>query len=408
MFKFSSSSLVISPSTPQYFAGHGQRKEKSTGIHDDLFTYCFYIETIDGNRLIWIEIDVIKTDQKMTNELKEKIAAYCNISQDNIIICAGHSHSAPLLDDSRMPDIPCDLDYRKYVTERVILNAQKASEKTQDVRMEFSSGEVNGFFGNRNNPNMPADQMAYLLKIINKDDECVGTIVSLNVHPTVLSPTCLLVSADLVGAIRNKIEKEFKAPCLYVNGNTGDISTKYFRQSADFQEVERISSGVFEILKSFTNYKSLDIDCVQTRTFDHYINFKTNKERYANLIEHHTKALETEENFDARKWLISQLNNFKKRINNDKVEFNLKTTIVNLGDLELIAIPGDPVSFFGQKLKQSSTRKLCLPLCHANGENTYLVEAWEFSKGHSGLSTQLLKGQAEEYFGIVMQNMFVD
>ena len=33
MFKFSSSSLVISPSTPQYFAGHGQRKEKSTGVH---------------------------------------------------------------------------------------------------------------------------------------------------------------------------------------------------------------------------------------------------------------------------------------------------------------------------------------------------------------------------------------
>ncbi|MDD3924568.1 MAG: neutral/alkaline non-lysosomal ceramidase N-terminal domain-containing protein [Erysipelotrichaceae bacterium] len=408
MFKFSNSNRVISPSTPQYFAGHAQRKEKSTGVHDDLYTYCFHFLTQDGNHFLWIEIDIIKTDLIMTNQIKQRVAKYYGIAEDNVVICAGHSHSAPLLDDSRMPDMPCDQVYKQYVIDKTVENAIACDTEMIEAKMAFSYGEVLGFFGNRNDPKRSADQMAYLLKIFDVNDNCIAAITSINVHPTVLSPTCLEVSADLVGAIRSKLEKALAVPVLYVNGVTGDISTKYFRQSADFVELERISNGVSDIILHFSDYQLLEIDRIETRTFDHNIHFATNKERYNRLIEHHTKALETEQDFDSRKWLMSQLNNFKKRVSVDFVDINLRTTIVNLNDLELIAIPGDPVSFFGQKLKESSTKKLCLPLCHANGENTYLVEAWEFSKGHSGLSTQLLKGQAEEYFGIVMQNMFVD
>ncbi|MDD2591843.1 MAG: neutral/alkaline non-lysosomal ceramidase N-terminal domain-containing protein, partial [Erysipelotrichaceae bacterium] len=150
MFKFSNSNRVISPSTPQYFAGHAQRKEKSTGVHDDLYTYCFHFLTQDGNHFLWIEIDIIKTDLIMTNQIKQRVAKYYGIAEDNVVICAGHSHSAPLLDDSRMPDMPCDQVYKQYVIDKTVENAIACDTEMIEAKMAFSYGEVLGFFGNRN------------------------------------------------------------------------------------------------------------------------------------------------------------------------------------------------------------------------------------------------------------------
>lgn len=404
MLKLSTKSCVISPTTPQYLAGHAQRKEKSISVHDDLMTMAYWLDA-ESKELCWIEIDIIKTDVDVTKRIKQEIAEATGIGEDSVIICAGHTHTAPVLDNSRLP-MTFDPEYKEFVISSVIKNAVEARNNKVEVKASYALGEVEGYYGNRNDKSRLGDQSVYVIRFTDIQENLVASIINLSTHPTVLSPDCLEVTADLIGALRRKVEHEQKAPCMVVCGNTGDMSTKYFRQGNDFAELERLSNGIYEAINKFADYSPLDINTVETKSFHYKVDYINDKERYAKMIEGHEEKLLQETNFDERKWLVSELNNFKKRIKVDEVHLDLLSTIVNLGELELVVIPGDPVSFFGKQIKRSSSKKLCLTLCHGNGECSYLVEAWEFAKGHSGFSTQLLKGQGEEYTAQVILNMF--
>lgn len=404
MFNFASRKASISPEKPQYLSGHAQRDGKSTGIHDDIETVCYWIE-VNGKSLCWIEVDVIKTDFETTNKIKKRISKQMSIPEDNIIICAGHTHTAPLVDHlSISPKV--DEEYCDFMVDTIVGNAIKAHENQELVSASFAQGEVEGYYGNRNDFKREGFQSVYIIKLVNQDGKLVGTIINTSVHPTVLSPETYEITADLIGAMRRKFEAFFSAPCLLVNGVTGDMSTKYYRKGNDFAELERISEGIVNKVVQFSDYVELDINTVETKSFSYVVDYQHDVKTYNKLIEGHTKKLETEENYDERKWLLSQLGNFKRRVANPKVHFDIRTTIVNLGDLELVVIPGDPVTFFGKQIIRSSNKKLCLPLCHGNGECTYIIEAWEFGKGHSGFATQLKKGQAEEYVAKIINNLF--
>lgn len=104
--------------------------------------------------------------------------------------------------------------------------------------------------------------------------------------------------------------------------------------------------------------------------------------------------------------MLSEIAGCDRKLKQEHVFIDLTSTIIRMNDLELVIIPCELAARLGVQIKQSSNAKLCLVWGYANGHSTYVVEAKGFNGGHDGISTQLKKGQAEEYVGKLIENLY--
>ena len=157
---------------------------------------------------------------------------------------------------------------------------------------------------------------------------------------------------------------------------------------------------------SFADREEIILGDEKTRSFTFEVEYDTDKETLNNKLAEFEKKLEITEEFDARKWIISEIAGFKRKLAVDHVDLKFETTIIRMNDLELVILPCELVSAFGRQIKKTSDAKACIVWGYANGTTTYVVEASEFNGGHDGIATNLPKGKAEEYVALILQHLF--
>lgn len=407
MVKVTTTTIVnITPEWPMYICGHAMRTGKHTGIHDELEVILLALE-IDNEKFIWMTADISNFDNDAIHYLKNYIVEYYHISYDNIIISAVHSHSAPMFTTSNV-DTPHDDIWRKAVISKIIQGVDKCLNKGfQEVaRVKYTVGESEGLYGNRNSKEKYGDTNIYVIEFKDVNDETISTIVNMSCHSTVLSPEELNISGDLLAAVRRELIPYLKVTPLVCNGNAGDVSNRLYRQNNDFEELKRISSKIAKQISEFTTTFNIQLKNPKTRSFTYIVDYEPNIENLQQRLIDSEKQLATSTEYDDRKWLISEISGFKRKIKAGHVHLELETTIINLNDLEIIIMPCELVSAFGRQIKNSSQAKACFIWGYANGQNGYVVEASEYNGGHDGISTQFPKGKAEEYVSMIIQNLF--
>ena len=407
MVKITTATLVnITPDRPMYIGGHAMRNGKHTGVHDEIEVTILGLK-VDEQPFLFVEADVSNFDGDFVHLFKYHIVEYLHIPYDNIVLSAGHSHSAPLL-ATRNSEMPHDDGWRKEVLNKIIEGAQITMNKEfhEVSRVKYTTGISTGFYGNRNAKDKYGDTQIYVFEFKDSTDMTLAAIVNISCHSTVLSPEEYNISGDLLAALRRELVPYLKVTPLVCNGNAGDISNRLYRQNNDFAELKRVSSGIAEQISKFDETMDLKLFEPKTRSFVYKVDYDPDiellKERLAESEAKLAKATE----YDVRKWLISEINGFKRKIKAGHVHLELETTIIRLGDLEIVVLPCELVSAFGRQIKKSSQAKACFIWGYANGQNGYVVEASEFGGGHDGISTQLPKGKAEEYVSLIIQRLF--
>ncbi|HKB05328.1 MAG TPA: hypothetical protein VKD90_24100 [Gemmataceae bacterium] len=76
------------------------------------------------------------------------------------------------------------------------------------------------------NPAGPADDTVLVGKATADDGTLLGTLVNYACHPTTLAWENTLLSPDFVGAMREVVEKHTGAPCLFLQGASGDLGPR--------------------------------------------------------------------------------------------------------------------------------------------------------------------------------------
>jgi hypothetical protein len=77
------------------------------------------------------------------------------------------------------------------------------------------------------NPAGPADDTVLLAKVIaDADQTTLGTVVNYACHPTTLAWENTLISPDYIGAMREVVEGHTKAPCLFIQGASGELGPR--------------------------------------------------------------------------------------------------------------------------------------------------------------------------------------
>jgi hypothetical protein len=71
-----------------------------------------------------------------------------------------------------------------------------------------------------------ADDTVLIARVSDEDGKCLATVVNYACHPTTLAWDNTSISPDYVGAMREVVEQATGAPCLFLQGASGDLGPR--------------------------------------------------------------------------------------------------------------------------------------------------------------------------------------
>ncbi|NMC46621.1 MAG: hypothetical protein GYA52_07275 [Chloroflexi bacterium] len=236
----------ITPPIGIPLAGYGARKENSRGIHDPLLAQIIYLND-SVHELLLVGLDLVAVDADFVAQIRTGIFQSLQITPEAILVSCTHTHSGPDGYCNTFPRESANINFplRQNTVEKLVGAAAWAKTSAREAKFSFGRVGVGDICLNRNDPAKASDKELSLLKI-ESEDETLALLVNYGCHPTVLGPENLLISADLPGAARKYFHKLFPETVLmFMNGGSGDVSTRFTRRSQDFKELDRFGLLLF-------------------------------------------------------------------------------------------------------------------------------------------------------------------
>jgi hypothetical protein len=240
---------IITPPRGIFLIGYGDRSKGNTGVHDDLTATALVLD--DGNiRIAVVALDILTINEFVVDRVRARLAPI------EVILCCSHTHSGPIAyADNHSPRK--NQEYIDWLVEKIIEAVKEAETSLLPISLEFSQGEGNIGINRREklpdgrmeigrNPSGARDKSVQVISV-STTERRLATIVNYACHGTVLGPDNLLVSADWIGVMREKVEKELGGLVLFLQGAAANINPDmYWEDSRAFEMVAEQGQGVAE------------------------------------------------------------------------------------------------------------------------------------------------------------------
>lgn len=160
--------------------------------------------------------------------LGDRVAAKVDrIPAENILIGSTHTHSAP--DCYAFPDgqggHTGDLAYMDFVCEQAAAAVNAAIDALRPAWLQVATGEARGQIAfNYYAPDL-YDRRMSVLRATTTEGATIATLVNYAIHPEVLGNGLGILSPDLVGPLCDQIEAETGGVALFLNGAQGGMVT---------------------------------------------------------------------------------------------------------------------------------------------------------------------------------------
>lgn len=218
--------------------------DRSTGVHRPLTAtvLCLAPEDSTGadDCVAFIGVDHCLFWGAEMRRVLDGIAALSGLPADRIIVLFSHTHGAGLMGLERK-DLPGgDLiePYLDQLTGTVGELVRQACNALQPAAIVYGVGRCDlatnrdyfddhaGCYVCGFNPEGAADDTVAVARVTGAAGESLATIVNYACHPTTLAWDNTLISPDFVGALREVVESASGAPCLFIQGASGDIGPR--------------------------------------------------------------------------------------------------------------------------------------------------------------------------------------
>ncbi|UUI38031.1 neutral/alkaline non-lysosomal ceramidase N-terminal domain-containing protein [Oceanobacillus oncorhynchi] len=224
------------------------------GEHDPLFvkTHTFFDES-NHHYLFFISLDVIGIDSTLRYKVKKIIKE--NVLTDShkfdLFLFATHTHSGPSGMINTNKKIKSGLtgifgDYDSYMEEHLILLITESivlsKYKMKTFNYSISKTNIHKVATNRHQPSKKIDQIMTVFEIIT--DTSKTAIVNYSCHPTVLSSSNYLISADFLSGFYEKMNESFDL-VSFINGSSANISTRFTREKQSFSQSRFFSNSLY-------------------------------------------------------------------------------------------------------------------------------------------------------------------
>jgi hypothetical protein len=246
---------IITPSLdkPVYLAGFGNNR-RAESIHDDLYVRALAIQD-NKSTLVLVALDLIGffhqdvcevIERVQTFEFFAKRPAQIN-SEVSVVIASVHPHHGPDTMGLWGPDDKTsgvDADYMSMVKEKIVITILDSISNLKPASFKTTSVHVPGLAKNARNPEVVDDELT-LAQFMTTDGSPLVTLFNFPCHPEVLWEHNPHITADYVGYLRNEVEKQTNAPCIFFAGGLGGMMTPDVKDHS-FEEAEFMGKKLAE------------------------------------------------------------------------------------------------------------------------------------------------------------------
>ncbi len=254
----------ITPPADIYHRMWGAAKhERATGVHRPLRATVAIFEALDsacagrlqppsvaaeahgrrlqtagtGQRQILLTLDHCVLGAVEHGQLVTHIAQATGQAAESILVVFSHTHGAGLmgLERASLPGGDLIPGYLRSVSECAAALVKEALAKLAPADISYGHGRCNlaahrdfwdaerQLYACGYNPAGPADDTVLVARVTGTDDKLLASVVNYACHPTTLAWDNTLISPDYIGALRETVERETGAPCLFLQGASGEL-----------------------------------------------------------------------------------------------------------------------------------------------------------------------------------------
>lgn len=217
--------------------------DRSTGVHRPLTATVLSLQPADGSSndaMLVVALDHCILERVECDKLRTAAARGAAMPVERTHVCLTHTHAAGLMTRTRghLPGgdlIGPYLDEVAAKVERLAAEARRTARpaglvagygrcdlaRQRDYFDTQSEQYVCGF-----NPHADADDTLTVARLTADDGATIATLVNYACHPTTLAWQNTLISPDYVGALRETVESRFGAPCVFLQGASGDLGPR--------------------------------------------------------------------------------------------------------------------------------------------------------------------------------------
>ncbi len=216
--------------------------DRSTGVHRPLTATALYLENphaADDFHLA-VALDHCLLSREEMDGVRQRAAAGAELPCERFVFFFSHTHGAGLMGYERR-DLPGgDLipPYLERLGDNVAALARTARATKQPAAVVYGHGRCS-LAANRDyrdesrqqyvcgyNPDGVADDTVLVARATGRDSRPLATIVNYACHATTLAWENTRISPDYVGAMREVVEAATGAPCLFLQGASGDLGPR--------------------------------------------------------------------------------------------------------------------------------------------------------------------------------------
>ncbi|MFO0888446.1 MAG: hypothetical protein U0790_04780 [Isosphaeraceae bacterium] len=208
--------------------GYGSRHDGlSRGVLDPLRAKAIVVQA-GRRKLAMVAMDLGRgPTPAMMARIRQKIAAR---GIDALLICGSHTHHGPVIeltdeDGAGKGKFDDAVAYSQSLPEKLIALILDADGRLEPAKIGIAAADV-GLNRNRHTRRRarPTDPRMSVIRIDRRDGGPLAVLVHYTAHPVMTPAETLSFSADYPGALRARVERELKVPCLFFQGAAGDQS----------------------------------------------------------------------------------------------------------------------------------------------------------------------------------------
>ncbi len=223
--------------------------ERASGVHRSLTATAVVFRAIDESvgkssdgdcEQIMIAVDHCLLWASEMEALLVAVARQGRVARERLLVVFSHTHAAGLMDTHRR-----DLPGGELIAPYLESLAAKLSESVREARAAVCSAtivygtghcslaanrdfrdEASGQFVCGFNPAGEADDTVLVARATDDEGRVIATFINYACHPTTLAWENQLISPDFPGATREIVERAIPAPCVFLQGASGDLGPR--------------------------------------------------------------------------------------------------------------------------------------------------------------------------------------
>ena len=352
---------VITPSLdrPVYLAGFGNNRRAET-IHDDLYARALAIQD-EKKTLVLVALDLIGFFRSDVQDVLRRVqtSEFLKNSEVSVVIASTHTHHGPDTMGLWGPDdktCGVDMEYMSALKQKIVDTILASFSTLQPASVKWTSVHVPGLAKNARNPEIVDDELT-LAQFVGRDGiPPYVTLFNFPCHPEVLWEHNPNITSDYVGYLRDEVEKQTGAPCIFFAGALGGMMTPDVKDHS-FPEAEYMGKKLAEEGLAL-------LSKVESQTSNVSIEKKEIKAKLTNIL--YKLAF-------GRKLLPD--------VRDKQGYVNSEVNLIKLGDLWLATVPGEMLPKLGLRLKQQMLEagaKVAGVIGLANDELGYILPTEDF------------------------------